>query len=164
MIELPLFQTTRWGPDKCAYVEPSQIESLHDEDRRSATAVPAYQRVCLVTMKNGEKYTTTKSSAQVRAMVADAVMPTPQISKVEIARLLPGDVLVVTMRDGIYLSEQEKDWHRQAWCRVLPAWVTVVVVQGADVKVVRADGWAETEADRDEEVGRQSGQTFAECG
>ena len=89
---------------------------------------------------------------------------TLQIKKVEIARLLPGDVLVVTMRDGVYLSEAEKDWHKQAWRRVLPTWVTVAVVQGADVKVVRADGRAETEADRNEEVGRQSGQTFAECG
>lgn len=90
--------------------------------------------------------------------------PTPQISKVEIARLLPGDVLVVTMRDGPPLSEADVAWIKQAWRKVLPAWVTVAVVQGAEVKVVRADGWAETEADRDEEVGRQSGQTFVECG
>lgn len=163
MIELPLFQTGRWVPEQSAHLDPSQIESLHDEDRREATGLGAWRRVCVVTMKSGQQYTTTKSSAQVHEMVA-MYMPMLQIKKVEIARLLPGDVLVVTMRDGVYLSEAEKDWHKQAWRRVLPAWVTVAVVQGADVKVVRADGRAETEADRNEEVGRQSGQTFAECG
>lgn len=157
MIELPLFQVGRWVPAQSVYLDPSQIESLRDEDIRESTGLGAWRRVCVVAMKSGDEYTTTKSSAQVHEMVAAAIMPMPQIEKVEVARLLPGDVLVVTMRDGRPLSEAEVAWIKQGWRRVLPAWVTVVIAQGAEVKVVRADGWAETEANRDEEVGRQSG-------
>lgn len=161
MIKLPLFNETRWGPDQCAYLDPTQIESLHDEDRRESAGIGAWRRVCVVTLKSGEKYTTTKSSDQVHELVAITATLLPPLANAQVLRLLPGDVLVVTMRDGRPLNEEEIVWIKQQWRRVLPAWVTVVVVQGAEVKVVR-DGGPETKAERIKTAGGESWEAAAE--
>ena len=92
----------------------------------------------------------------------DAAELLGKVERVEVARFLPGDVLVVTTRDGVQLSQAERQWLREAWRGVLPTWVKVVVTYGFDVKVLRPeDGGTETEADRVEEVGRQSGEAAA---
>lgn len=158
MIKLPLFQTERYSPTEYVYVDPSQIESIRDEIRRG---VFAHEQVCVVTLKSGEKYTTTKSSDQVHELVAVTTTLLPPLTNAEVLRLLPGDVLVVTMRDGKRLTQEEKEWVTQGWRRVLPAWVKVAVVQDCDVKVVR-DGGPETKAERIKKAGGESWQAAAE--
>lgn len=81
-----------------------------------------------------------------------------KLARVEVARLLPGDVLVVTMRDGVYLPDVVRQHFMAMWRAALPAWVKVVIVHDCDVKVVRPeDGGTQTEADGVEEAGRESG-------
>lgn len=88
----------------------------------------------------------------------DAAELLAKVERVEVARLLPGDVLVVTTRDGVHLSEAERVRFGEAWRAALPAWVKVVVAQGCDVKVLRPeDGGTKTEADRIEKAGWESG-------
>lgn len=95
----------------------------------------------------------------------DAAELPGKVERVELVRLLPGDVLVVTTRDDMMLSQAERQRLREAWRGVLPTWVKVVITHGCDVKVLRPeDGGTETEADRVEEVGRQSGEAAAEPG
>lgn len=62
------------------------------------------------------------------------------IAKIEVARLLPGDLLVLTTRDGVRLSEAARAHIRQALQERLPAWVKVVVLEGLDLHVVRPNG------------------------
>lgn len=88
----------------------------------------------------------------------DAAELLGKVERVEVARLLPGDVLVVTMRDEVWLSDFERVRLGEAWRAALPAWVKVVVAYGCDVKVLRPeDGGTETEADRVEKIGWESG-------
>lgn len=50
-----------------------------------------------------------------------------KIERIEVARLLPGDLLVLTTRDGTRLSEAARTHIRQALQERFPAWVKVVV-------------------------------------
>lgn len=63
-----------------------------------------------------------------------------KIERIEVARLLPGDLLVLTTRDGVRLSEHAVTQIRQALQERLPAWVKVVVLEGFDLQVIRPDG------------------------
>lgn len=62
------------------------------------------------------------------------------IAKIEVARLLPGDLLVLTTRDGVRLNEAATTQIRQTLQERLPVWVKVVVLEGFDLQVVRPDG------------------------
>lgn len=61
------------------------------------------------------------------------------IAKIEVARLLPGDLLVMTTRDGVQLSEAAATHIEQALQARLPAWVKVVVLDGFDLQVIRPE-------------------------
>lgn len=62
------------------------------------------------------------------------------IERVEVMRLLPGDLLVVTTRDDMPLSEAMMARITEAFQAKLPAWAKVIVLCGLDVEVVRPDG------------------------
>jgi hypothetical protein len=66
------------------------------------------------------------------------------ISKVEVARLLPGDVLVVTVREGVYLSQADAESLRSQLRAALPIWVKVAIAQGVDFMIVRRGDGGET--------------------
>lgn len=63
-----------------------------------------------------------------------------KIEKIEVVRLLPGDLLVVTTRDGVDLDEALAMQIRKAFQEQLPAGVKVVVLEGLDLQVIRPDG------------------------
>lgn len=71
-----------------------------------------------------------------------------KVERIEVARFLPGDLLIVTMRDHRRLSDLDYQRFKEAWRAVLPVWVKVVVAEGCDVTVVRPeDGGTKSEAD-----------------
>lgn len=88
------------------------------------------------------------------------------ISRVELARLLPGDILVLTVPDHVFVTNAEIERMRAQIQAALPAWAKCWVVRGATVKVVRCEdvgnGGETSEADSVERVVRESGQAGAE--
>jgi len=96
-----------------------------------------------------------------RGTIEQNMVPVRQMA---IVNLQPGDVVVLTTRNGFRPSPEERIYIRESLASGLPAGVKVVVLNDLDMGVLRgvADGGETTEAYGAEAAGRECGEAGAE--